>query len=228
MATTPRAPDRPPELTAFTVVHRALRRDAARLAAAAAGLQGGDARRARALRTWYGEYRAQLAAHHSLEDELWFPALAEHVPTFDRHAGRLAREHAALDDASDRLTAALDRLAATGAGPEAVGPARDAAGELSALLDGHLRFEDGDILPLYLRHFTRDEYAEIERRSRKRLDLRRTPFAVPWILGAATPDERARLLATAPRAFTLLWFATRHRQARLSARALGPDMQEVN
>ena len=42
--------------------------------------------------------------------------------------------------------------------------AHDAACELSSLLDLHLRFEDADILPLYLPPFTEDEYAEIEDR----------------------------------------------------------------
>jgi hypothetical protein len=230
MATTQRAPDRPPDLTLFTLVHRAMRRDAARLSAAVAGLGDGDRARAGSLRRWYRAYRAELIGHHSLEDQIWFPVLAERVPTFGEHSDRIDREHHQLADALTAVGVALDHLADADAGgaPTAIAPARDATRELVDLVDGHLGFEDADILPLYLRHFTQDEYAEVERRARKMLDKRHAPFAVPWILSAATPGERTRVLGQAPVAFKLLWYASRRRHARNSARALGAgEAQEV-
>ena len=88
-----RAPNRPPDLTAFTVAHRALRTDGARLAAATAGLGAGDTARAQALRRWYRGFEAELTGHHTMEDRLWFPLLAERVPTFAQHTDRIDREH---------------------------------------------------------------------------------------------------------------------------------------
>src|SRR5262245_28120283 len=82
-------PHHPPDLTMFTLVHRAMRRDADRLARAVTGLGDGDAARARALRRWYGGYRAELTGHHRIEDELWFPLLAERVPTYGEHTDRI-------------------------------------------------------------------------------------------------------------------------------------------
>jgi hypothetical protein len=211
----------------FTVVHRAMRRDGARLAAALDGLGEGDTARARSLRRWYGGYHGELHGHHALEDHLWFPVLAERVPTFAEHTDRIEREHHLLDDALRGVETALDRLVDSEATRAARQDAHDAACELSSLLDLHLGFEDADILPLYVRHFSEDEYAEVEREARRMIEARRLPFAVPWLLGATTPAERTRLLGQAPVALKLVWYATRRRHARLSARALGPATQGV-
>jgi Hemerythrin HHE cation binding domain len=219
---TRRAPNRPPDLTTFTVVHRAMRRDGARLAAALDGLGEGDTARARALRRWYGGYHRELDGHRLLEDHLWFPVLAERVPTFAEHADRIAREHHLLDDALRGVETALDRLVESEAAGAARQDAHDTACELGALLDLHLGFEDADILPLYVRHFSHDEYAEVEREARRMIEAGRLPFAVPWMLGAATPAERSRVLGSASLALRLVWYAGCGRHARLSARALGP------
>lgn len=224
---TERAPSRPPDLTVFTVVHRAMRRDGARLASALGGLGSGDTARARALRRWYGGYHGELDGHHALEDHLWFPVLAERVPTYAQHTDRIEREHHLLDDALRGVASALDRVVESEAAAPARRDAHDAACELTSLLDLHLGFEDADILPLYLRHFTEDEYGEIEARARTLLELRRLPFGVPWVMSATTPAERTRLLARAPLALKLVWYASRRRHARLSARVLGPASRGV-
>lgn len=224
---TSRAPNRPPDLTAFTVAHRALRSDGARLAAATAGLGAGDTARARALQRWYRGFEAELTGHHRMEDHLWFPVLAERVPTFAQHVDRIDREHHLVDDAVAGARAALAHLVDDEAADPARRAAADAARELSSLLDLHLGFEDADVLPLYLRHFTEDEYAEVEDRARRSLDVRHLPFTVPWLLGATTPDERRRILGRAPLAMKLLWYGSRRRYARLSARALGTATRGV-
>jgi Hemerythrin HHE cation binding domain len=199
-----------------------MRRDAGRLASAVSRLDDGDSARARALRRWYGDFQAELTRHHRIEDDIWFPVVAERVPTFGEHVDRVDREHHLLEDALTGAGAALDRLAAEGGAPGARGPARDAACELAELVDAHLGFEDADILPLIVRHFTEDELVEVERRTRRALEARRLPFTVPWMLGAATPPERDRVLGRAPVALKVLWLASRRRHTRLSARALGP------
>ena len=71
-----RAPSKP-DLTFVTLIHQSLRADAARLAAALAELGPGDRqRRLPGVQAFFGQYREQLALHHSHEDELFFPALA--------------------------------------------------------------------------------------------------------------------------------------------------------
>jgi hypothetical protein len=224
---TSRAPNRPPDLTAFTVAHRALRTDGARLAAATAGLGAGDTARAQALRRWYRGFEAELTGHHTMEDRLWFPVLAERVPTFAQHTDRIDREHHMVDDAVAGTRAALAHLVDDEASDPARRAAHDTACELSSLLDVHLGFEDADVLPLYLRHFTEDEYAEVEGRARRFLKVRHLPFTIPWLLGATTPAEREHILGRAPLAMKLIWYAGRRPYARLSTRALGHATQGV-
>jgi hypothetical protein len=224
---TSRAPNRPPDLTAFTVAHRALRTDAARLAAAAARLRAGDTARAPALQRWYRSFEADLTGHHRMEDLLWFPVLAERVPTFAQHADRLDRDHRLVDDAVAVTRAAFARLVDDEASEPARRDAHAAACDLSGLLDEHLGFEDADVLPLFLRHFTEDEYTEVERRVARFIDVRNLPFSVSQLLGAATPAERERILGRAPVAMKLVWYASRRHHARLSARAFGPTIRGV-
>lgn len=232
MATThQRAParqQRPPDLTVFTVLHRAMRSDAARLARAVAtlGPAGGTDERSRltALSRWYRGYRAELAEHHLVEDELFFPVLAERVPSFAAHAERIERDHHLLDRALDDVGAALAGLAALDrppAGTEAHADAVAATRELHRLLENHLGFEDADVLPLYVRHFGAEEYAELSERAMKRVSKPTLVFTIPWAMAAATDDERARMLDEAPLAFRLLWYASRRRYHRLAGRALG-------
>lgn len=150
------------------------------------------------------------------------PALAERVPTFAAHADRVAREHRVVGAAASALAVRLDALAGDGAASaSARRPAHDAACELREVLDDHLAFEDADIVPLIARHLTADEVAAVEARSRARLDRRQLPFAVPWLLGAATPAERERALAVTPWPLKLVWYASRRRHGRMTTRALG-------
>jgi hypothetical protein len=204
------------------LVHRALRRDAGRLADAVGSLGDGDTARVRALRRWYIHYRAQLDAHHQIEDDLWFPVLAERVPTFAAHADRLAREHHVLEEAATALAVRLDALAGDGTAYESArGRARDAACELREVVDDHLAFEDADIVPLITRHLTADDVGAVVARTGARLDRRELPFVVPWLLGAATPAERERTLAVAPWPLKVVWYAARRRHDRMTTRALG-------
>jgi hypothetical protein len=229
MATTQRAPEQAPDLTLITVMHRAMRHDAARLAATVAGLEAsgpghggeGGTARARALRRWYGRFHQALVEHHTIEDELFFPALAERVPTFADHLRRLDDDHHRLDELLTAVGADLDRLA-EGAGSPATHRAVVAAtAELSDLLHHHLGFEDADVLPLFLRHFTAAEYRDLDDRALKLADRSQLPFAVPWALAAADAAEQQRLFDQAGLPFKVLWYATRGRYARLARRAFG-------
>jgi hemerythrin-like domain-containing protein len=218
MTPTQRAPARTPDITLFTVLHRAMRRDAGRLADAVAVAAPGDGHRLAALSRWYRSYRSELADHHRVEDELFFPVLADRVPSFTAHMPRVEAEHHMLEDALGGVQAALDALAAgTGPRSDAVAATR----ELRDLLDSHLGFEDADVVPLYVRHFSADEYAEVGERALKMVSKANLVFAIPWAMSAATDAERSHMLGEVPLAFRLLWYASRRRYARLDDRALG-------
>ena len=133
-------------------MHRALRASAAQLAEAPSRPADHRARKARA--RWFRGFADEIQCHHHIEDELLFPAIAARVATYPQIAPKLEGDHADLDVLLDDLRAALaasdERRAAT------------LAAELRDHLDEHLAFEDGEIVPLFIRHFTAAEYDEPE------------------------------------------------------------------
>ncbi len=109
-------------------------------------------------------------------------------------------------------------------GPEASTEATEATGQLRALLEAHLGFEDTDVVPLYARHFGAEEYEEVEDRAKKYVAVGHLPFMIPWIMDAATEDEQRRRFGGAPLASKLLWYATRRRYRRMAGDAFGPAL----
>jgi hemerythrin-like domain-containing protein len=201
MSTTTVSGRRPrPDLTFVTVVHQALRSDAARMNAVLASVGPGDRPgRVASIAGYYGQYREQLALHHRHEDELFFPALAARVGADAMHLGELTAQHEALDAA---LAAVSGRLAALAepAGDFAADQAR-AVGALTAmtgLLDAHLALEERHALPLFESEMPAGEYRQLEARIRKATPRALARFMIPWVIAHASPDQRSALLRSAP------------------------------
>jgi hypothetical protein len=214
-----------PNLTTFYVLHRAMLNamlnDAERLATAVAPASGADRRRKLpAMVRWYSGYILELHDHHTIEDEVFFPALAGRVAEFDDVSGRLADDHDRLDASLSRTQQAIERLSNPGNGWGApYGEAVDATRELAGLLRGHLGFENTGVVPLFGRHFDADEYGALELRAKALMTTKNLTFALPWMVEATTAEERAGMMASAPLAFKLLWYASRGRYRRLAERA---------
>ena len=100
------------------------------------------------------------------------------------------------------------------------GRAASLAAELRDHLDEHLAFEDAEIAPLFIRHFTAAEYDDLNARAVKMTPPRQLLFTAPWMMSHLDDAERRALLASVPKAMTFLWIATRGRYARLASRAL--------
>lgn len=210
------------DLTDYYVIHRALRIAPRRMAAAAGSLTPGDRTRATALQRYWQGYAGEVLVHHTVEDDIFFPKLAERVAVPADHLARVEVDHHALDELMDRCRHALDRLAGTPAAAEAA-EAGVALLELADHMDEHLAFEDSDLLPLFERHFTEEEYRALHDAAVKLVGLgRQAAFTVPFVMHWATPAEQQVLIADAPLPFRLLWRATRRGHARLAQRALGP------
>jgi hypothetical protein len=211
-----------PDLTRYLLAHEAMRRSARELAHALNHLDPADRRRARALRWWCDGFIGELHAHHTVEDELFFPALAARVPTFaEEHDAALATEHEELDAVMTALQAAVRGLAdgVDVAGHLTAATAR--AEELSAFLDHHLGIEDDDVLPLFARHFTGEEYERLDDQALKSIGPRQLLFTVPWAVCAGDPDTQAQVLADAPPPVRAIWVLTRRRYVRRTALAMG-------
>jgi hemerythrin-like domain-containing protein len=211
----------PPDLSDYRVIHSCLRVAPHRMAAAVDGLAPGDRARAGALARYWRGFAGEVLVHHTIEDDIMFPRLVERVPVAAGLLDRVEGDHHRLDELMDEGRRALDRLSS---GPDAASAevAATALRDLARHMDSHLDFEDEDLVPLFGRHFTGEEYAQLTERARKHIGLgRQAAFTVPFVAYWASPDDRDRLLGEAPLALRALYRLTRNGHARLARAALG-------
>ena len=204
----------------YRVIHHCLRIAPHRLAAALTDFEAGDHARARAIERWWRGYAGEVLAHHTIEDEIFFPQLAARVPVVADHLAQVDGDHHRLDELMAAAAAAMTRLAASAARVDA-DSAATVVRELAELMDRHLDFEDEDLVPLFPRHFTVAEYAAMEKAAKSSLSLAQAAYTVPFIMHWAPQEESAKLLAGAPLPMRLLYRATRRSHARLTQLALG-------
>jgi hypothetical protein len=220
-------PETPPDTRMYHWLHRAMRISSAQLHAALTGLRPHDRYRARAIAWWFEGFTGELHHHHTAEDEVFFPALAERVPTFAHHGPALAADHERLDVLLEQLRLALAAVAAGDEVEPFLADAVRASAELRDLLDRHLTVEDQDVVPLFQRHLTAAEYEELEAEAMKGLAFGQATFTVPWLMEHLDDAERAVAFDGAPLALKVVWYVTRRRHARRSAVALGTGAPTV-
>jgi hypothetical protein len=170
--TTPRNPG----WTVQLAVHRAVRRDVARLSGALAEGRGTSPT---AISAYWAETASQLHHHHEFEDTLVWPLMGERLGgRVESLLARNGREHLAMATAMDEFDAVVDTMTMdTAAG-------RDALGRLKEAIETHLRDEEADVLPLIPEAFTLDDIAFFQAESAKT----NPPQAfLPWVLDDA-PD----------------------------------------
>ncbi len=193
----------------YVRVHRALRHSAGQFADAVARPTAAIA----PLHRWYRGFADEIRCHHHIEDELLFPALADRVATYVEHESTLVGDHAELDVLLDELDNALDR-------DDRAVAIRLSRG-LSDHLHHHLDYEDDEIVPLFARHFTSDEFEALNQRAIRMTPPRQLIFTAPWMMSLLTPAEQSAVLASSPKAMRVLWLLTRGRYARIERRAFG-------
>jgi hypothetical protein len=217
-----------PDLTRYQLAHDAMRAGARQLADALASMDHTDTRRARALRWWCDGFIGELHAHHTLEDELFFPALAARVPSFaQEHDAALGAEHVELAAIMTTLHDAVRGLAGGVDVARHHAVATASAEELSAFLDTHLGVEDDDVLPLFARHFSAEEYGQLDDQALKSMGPRQLLFTVPWAVCAGDPATREQVLAEAPLPVRIIWVLTRRRYVRRTTLAMGAPAMAV-
>lgn len=218
-----------PDLTTYKIIHRGMRADTTRLATAVAALTEADrAKRMPKLLRWYTGFFHDFELHHSAEDELFFPALAERVPVFADRLARLDAEHHTLEAALVSVGEAVRELADPNVSWSSVhGDALDALRVTQSELTMHLDHEDEHVLPLFVTHMTKIDYDEIAERALKRQPASQLTFAVSWVMSNATTAERRRILDEAPLPLKVVWYLNRGRYARLAEKALGDAVVPV-
>lgn len=217
-------PPTTPDITTYLLVHRALRTCARRLADVSADDDRQDPRRTRALLRWTEGFVEELHGHHTIEDEVMFPALAAKAPGAAALIARTDADHAAMDVIMGRIAVGLQQLRLGGSARAL----HDAASDLADLLDIHLAFEDEHLIPLFEQHFTGEEYQRLDDGAMALLGIsKQAIFTVPFVFSAATPEEFDHVWATAPAPFKVLHLASRGRYRRMTDRALGPVRARV-
>jgi len=206
------------DLRGYRAIHLALRDAAHAMAAAAPSLRAEERKRVAAFRSYWAGYAGEVLAHHTVEDDVVFPALLERVPSLAALMERADADHHHLDELMDDITAALAAIA-DGASPErAAGLLR----ELAAHMDEHLGMEDEHFLPQIEASFTQEEYEAQEDAALKIIGFgSQAAFTLPFIEASVDDETREHLLASAPLPVKVILFLFRGRYARMADLALG-------
>ena len=213
-----------PDLSFYLGVHRHMRSDLVRYVDTVAALTPADrSHRLPALVRWVKGFICELEEHHYVEDVVFFPEMQTRIPAVADTIERLAKDHEDMDVLLARWPALIKTLADPGAPFE---PAKAAAlmmgQELSSLLHTHLGIEDDDILPMYWRHYTVDEYDTLQKRAIKDGKKKGFSFVAPWSVDSLEGAEQAAFLSQAPAAMRIFHRLVRPRYDRMIATAYAP------
>jgi hemerythrin-like domain-containing protein len=213
------------DLSGYLAIHQAMRVANAQLVRGIGTAGVADPKRAAALGRWFRGYSDELRTHHHIEDDIVFPQLAERVPAYAEYSDALAGDHHHLDRVIDALREALagwaQHATVSQAAREARYAALDLAVELRDFLEEHLAIEDADVLPMIERHFTAEEYTELEQQAGKAITVRQAMFTAPWYMATVDAETAARTLREAPRPLRIIYALTRRSYARLVEQAFG-------
>jgi hemerythrin-like domain-containing protein len=183
-------------------MHRAMRADGERLIRAVEALPSGDNARAEGLGRAFGAVVSLIHDHHWTEDDVMYPFLLRHVPSFEADAIRLEDDHVELDSAMARVNARF-RLLAHQLNPalwqDTRGHLIDEARQLKAVLVGHLDREESVVVPALESRLSEADHTALRKEESKLATYRHMKMAVPWVLANSSPEEEAELRSTAPR-----------------------------
>jgi hemerythrin-like domain-containing protein len=203
-ASTPMLPD---HLSTVLAGHRAFRRDTGRFIQALGRLDPSDEGTTVALVRWFEAAMQALHHHHTIEDEIFWPALRERSRAFAALDRQMHDEHHALDAAIEDATRSVRALRTAEPRDREVARRRaeDAAVRLRALLVEHLDHEERSALPLLGEAFTVEEYHQLDRKVTDLFAPKELGFGACWYLDAASPAEHAVIWDGLPLPLRLLY-----------------------
>ncbi|GAA3235111.1 hemerythrin domain-containing protein [Actinocorallia longicatena] len=193
-----RAGDPEIDLTAMSVIHRAMREDVRRLAAltAAQGDRPFPAAREAALAAHLEGLAREIHSHHGKEDDVLWPVISASAgAAIDLKP--LSEDHTEIDPILDRIR--------TGSGTARA----QALAELRDLLDDHIAEEEAVLFPIMRAYVSVADFEACEKRFREGAPMSQLKWVVPWLAGAADEEESARMLKAAGLPFRILLALTR-------------------
>ncbi|WP_404962534.1 hemerythrin domain-containing protein [Streptomyces sp. 147326] len=171
----------PPHFHGFALMHVAMRRDAARLRAAAPAWNGAGT-------AWWQRLREVIEWHHTSEDDVLWPGLRRRDADFEAQARELHEDHEELDAAMAAVSTAIAR--------RGDGLVR-AAQTFEGVLRDHLRDEERIVFPVFDRLGERAYLAE-ERKVVSSAPMRVMTYLQPWMFDGASRQSVAHVCATIP------------------------------
>jgi carbon monoxide dehydrogenase subunit G len=218
--TEPTEPTLPDHLAPVTAGHRAFRRDTARFIRALGRLDPRDDVAITALQSWFAAAMEALHHHHTIEDDIMWPALRDRSPAFAAAEPLMEAQHTALDAAIGAAETAVAQLSSVPAAQRETARryAEEQVVRLRAILVEHLDDEEATALPLLGEAFTVAEHRDLAAKVHDVFTPKELAFGLCWYLDAATPRERATIMSELPRPVRLLQrLVLQRRYERLSA-----------
>jgi len=185
----------------FLLMHQAIRSDLDRMAAVSQEFGAGDAASRARFSRWVEFLWMMVEHHHHNEDSTMFPAIRRLDATFDPSTFEaehqdLHHKFASVRERINALEGATDVTAAQAALAEGVAHLRD-------FMCGHLDREEAACVEPMDRLFDPAVVKAIERESAKTTPLKIMTKMVPWIMSAASAEDRLAIRKRLP--FLFRW-----------------------
>ena len=177
--------------------------------------------------TYWRGYQGETLCHHTIEDDIMFPALLRRAPEAVGPLDQTDEDHHELDRLMAACTAAVDGLDPWGEMAQ-LHELADRLDRLADLMDRHLDLEDTEVIPLIETWFTGEEFEQLEEQAHKAVGLgKQAFFTIPFVVGEMPDDEREHAIGSAPLPLRLLYRLARRPHTRLAALALRPVPDRV-
>jgi hemerythrin-like domain-containing protein len=178
-------------------VHSGLRREFGLMPGLVAGVDRGDAKRARIVADHIGLWMTMVYAHHHSEDKNVWPKLLERVPDADREVIRAAEsQHQGLDETGEEVNLALAAWRRDAASDSA--PLLAALDAFTFRLIEHMDMEEARILPLAAKYLTAAEWMQLGPDSMKELPKTMVPMFFGCAAYESDPEVIEEILASIP------------------------------
>ena len=190
----------------LTLPHRAMRNDAARLAAVLRNLEAGNRLPSAPLLGAFDRSVALVQHHHRMEDNFVFPFVGKRVSSFSRSIESLEEDHVDLEAALARVVSRL-RLVWMGSSGSWCDSRHDRLMQdidrLAAILCAHLDREEDALSPA-LKELGEDHAQQLLIYVTRVGGIRALARTLPWIISNADGTERRELRESLPRPLLLV------------------------
>lgn len=185
-----------PSMSMNKIIHRAVRRDIARLRTALASFPDGDKARAAELQRGWSFFDDELTRHHEGEHRIAWPAL-EAAGVDPATLAQWDDEHEALAAALAAGRSAMATLAASGTRADADAAAA-AIDDLAQVAGTHLDNEEAVSEPLYAEKHDDPVIKEMGKKFSRDQSLKVGAEFMAWVTHGATPEEMTALKGSVP------------------------------